>query len=409
MTNKFLTYFANNILYFACSLTFFCVSTVTSNAQKYVSQQQIKKIVIDAGHGGKDPGAVGKKSKEKNITLAVALKLGELVSKNFSDVEVIYTRKKDVFVDLNERGNIANRNNADLFISIHVDANKNTRARGASTWIMGLHKSQANLEVSRRENAVITMEDDYSSKYEGFDPKSPESNIILLLTQNSHMDESIKFADLVQNELVTNGPITGNRSVNQAGFLVLWKPTMPRILIELGFISNPTEEEILIKDENQTKIAQNIFSAFCKYKKQYEENNTVEITQNEDSITSKKDEEKNVSGTKNNNDSIKEKTAKNDTTANKITDEKITTKTNQTQQKTYSVQIMAITKKISTTAKDFKGIKNVKCMKVGDYYKYITGNFTDLNEAKKLCKSLQKDFKGAFVVEIEGNRLIAVR
>ncbi|MDR2653155.1 MAG: N-acetylmuramoyl-L-alanine amidase [Prevotellaceae bacterium] len=409
MTNKFLTYFANNILYFVCLLTFFCISTVTSNAQKYVSQQQIKKIVIDAGHGGKDPGAVGKKGKEKNITLSVALKLGELISKNFADVEVIYTRKKDVFVDLHERGNIANRNNADLFISIHVDANKNTRARGASTWIMGLHKSQANLEVSRRENAVITMEDDYSSKYEGFDPKSPESNIILLLTQNSHMDESIKLADIVQNEMVTNGPITGNRSVNQAGFLVLWKPTMPRILIELGFISNPTEEEILIKDENQTKIAQNLFSAFCKYKKQYEENNTVEISHNEDSIKAKKDEDKKPLETKNENDSIKEKTVENEIPVNKTTDNKTITSTTSISQKTYSVQIMAITKMIPTTAKDFKGHKNIKYVKVGNYYKYITGNFTDLDEARRLCKSLQKDFKGAFVVEMKGNNLIPVR
>jgi N-acetylmuramoyl-L-alanine amidase len=368
---------------------------LSANAQKYINQQQIKRIVIDAGHGGKDPGAVGKKSKEKDITLAVALKLGALISKNFSDIEVIYTRKKDVFVELNERVNIANRNHADLFISIHADANKNTKARGASTWIMGLHKSQANLEVSLRENAVITLEDDYSTKYEGFDPKSPESNIMSMITQDSQMKESYKFAEFVQNEMVTQGPITGDRSVRQAGFLVLWKSAMPRILIELGFLSNPVEEQILIKDENQTKIAQNIFSAFCKYKKQYEENNTLENPQTADSTESPKTEEKTA--------------RKDDTLSNKTIIETTSANNKPASQKTYSVQIMAITKIIPTTAKDFKGHKNIRYMKIGKYYKYITGNFTDLNEAKQLCKSLQKDFQGAFVVAVEDNNLTPVR
>ncbi|MDR0754874.1 MAG: N-acetylmuramoyl-L-alanine amidase [Prevotellaceae bacterium] len=395
MKNKFLTYFENNILYFTYFLTFFCIFTLSANAQKYINQQQIKRIVIDAGHGGKDPGAVGKKSKEKDITLAVALKLGALISKNFSDIEVIYTRKKDVFVELNERVNIANRNHADLFISIHADANKNTKARGASTWIMGLHKSQANLEVSLRENAVITLEDDYSTKYEGFDPKSPESNIMSMITQDSQMKESYKFAEFVQNEMVTQGPITGDRSVRQAGFLVLWKSAMPRILIELGFLSNPVEEQILIKDENQTKIAQNIFSAFCKYKKQYEENNTLENPQTADSTESPKTEEKTA--------------RKDDTLSNKTIIETTSANNKPASQKTYSVQIMAITKIIPTTAKDFKGHKNIRYMKIGKYYKYITGNFTDLNEAKQLCKSLQKDFQGAFVVAVEDNNLTPVR
>jgi N-acetylmuramoyl-L-alanine amidase len=409
MGNKFFTYFGNNMLYFIYSLTFFCIFTVSAEAQKSINHQQIKKIVIDAGHGGKDPGAVGKKSKEKDITLAVALKLGELISKNFPDVKVSYTRKTDVFIEVSERGNIANRNHADLFISIHVDANKNTKARGASTWIMGLHKSQANLEVSLRENAVITMEDDYSTKYEGFDPKSPESNIIFMMTQDSQMKESYKFAEIVQNEMVTQGPITGDRSVRQAGFLVLWKSAMPRILIELGFLSNPDEEQILIKDENQTKIAQNIFSAFCKYKKQYEENNTLDTFQT-DSTEYPKVEEKDNSKKSDSSNSIQEKneekaTRKDDTLSNKTVIEK----TQANLQKTYSVQIMAITKMISTTAKDFKGYKNVKYMKVGKHYKYITGSFTDLNEAKRFCQSLQKDFKGAFVVAVEENNLTPVR
>lgn len=399
MKSKFLTYFENGIRYLACYLTFFCVLSVCANAQNYVSQQRIKKVVIDAGHGGKDPGAVGKKGREKNITLSVALKLGELISKKFADVEVIYTRNRDVFVEVSKRGEIANRHNADLFISIHVDASDKTRARGASTWVMGQHKSQESLEVSRRENAVITMEDDYSTKYQGFDPEMPESSIIFKLLQNSHMKESLKFAEMVQNEMITQGPIKGDRSVRQAGFLVLWKTAMPRILIEIGFISNPEEEAILIKNENQAKIAQSIFSAFCKYKEQYEKGNSTDEIRQIDDTANQKAEEKNISKIDNSSNLITEKNEVETAVSGKA----------DTSQKTYSVQIMAITKKIPVTAKDFKGHKNIRYMKVGNYYKYITGNFTDLTAAKRLCQSLQKDFKGAFVVAVEKNNLTLVR
>jgi N-acetylmuramoyl-L-alanine amidase len=355
--------------------------------------------VLDAGHGGKDPGTVGKKkTNEKDITLAVVLKLGELISKKFPEIEVIYTRKKDVFVELNERGNIANRNNADLFISIHVDAVTNPKVRGASTWVMGLHKSEANFEVSRRENAVIELESDYTSKYGNFD-LSPESYIIFSLMQNAHINESLKIAEIVQNEMVTNGPITGNRSVRQAGFLVLWKTAMPSILIELGFLSNPTEETVLTNKENQAKIAQNIFSAFCKYKEQYEKNNDAFVDQKTETIADK---------TGNNSatitDEIKKQPAENNIAA-KDSATNIKPAASNKPQKTYSVQIMAITKAIPATAKNFKGHRGVKYMKAGKYYKYMIGNFSTLNEAKQLRQSLQKDFKGAFVVEIEGDSI----
>ncbi|MDR3287208.1 MAG: N-acetylmuramoyl-L-alanine amidase, partial [Prevotellaceae bacterium] len=245
MKNKFLTYFANKMPYIVCYLTFFCISIIFANAQNYVSQQRIKKIVIDAGHGGKDPGARGKNINEKDITLSVALKFGEFINKNFPEIEVIFTRNKDVFIELNERTNIANRNNADLFISIHVNSFKNSTPRGVSTWIMGGHKSQANLEVSRLENSVITMEDDYTTKYQGFDPTSPESYIIFSLMQFAHRTESVTLAEFVQQELLQTSPLKGDKGVQQAGFLVLWKTAMPSILIELGFISNPNDEQIL--------------------------------------------------------------------------------------------------------------------------------------------------------------------
>ncbi|MDR3227766.1 MAG: N-acetylmuramoyl-L-alanine amidase, partial [Prevotellaceae bacterium] len=308
MKKKFLTYFANKIPYIVCCLTFFCISIIFANAQNYVSQQQIKKIVIDAGHGGKDPGARGKKINEKDITLSVALKFGEFIKKSFPEIEVIYTRNKDVFIELNERTNIANRNNADLFISFHVNAFTTSTPRGVSTWIMGTHKSQANLEVSRRENAVITMEDDYSSKYQGFDPTSPESYIIFSLMQYAHRNESFTLAEFVQKELLQTSPLKIDKGVQQAGFLVLWKTAMPSILIELGFISNPNDEQILADVENQTKIAKSVFSAFSKYKQQYEKYNNSSDTQPSETVKPEKTEEKPVAETKNNSDSIKEKT-----------------------------------------------------------------------------------------------------
>ena len=431
MRNKFLTYFENKLSYLTCCLTLFCICGSFCDAQDYVNSQRIGKIVIDPGHGGRQPGAVGKKIKEKDVTLSVSLKLGEMITKNFPDVEVIYTRKKDIFLELHERSNIANQNNADLFISIHVNAFKTSSPRGVSTWVMGMHKSEANLAVAQLENSVITMEDDYSAKYEGYNPNSPESYIMFTLMQNAHIHESLKLAELVQNELLKTGPIKGDKGVQQAGFLVLWKTAMPSILIELGFISNPNDEAILMQTENHTKLAKSIFDAFSKYKQEYEKNyieptvtetpaktannktdtvqkNAVDNVQ-KDTTTEKNNTlevEKNLPEQKN----TEEKTTKNDTpTNNKPAETNNKPAETVKAPKTYSVQIMAIYKLISTTAKDFKGHKNVRYMKIGAYYKYMIGNFTDLNQARQFCRSLQKDFQGAFVVEVEENNLKPVR
>jgi N-acetylmuramoyl-L-alanine amidase len=230
----------------------------------------IRTVVIDPGHGGKDPGALGQHVYEKTINLAVALRLGKLIEEWFPDVKVIYTRTQDVAVDLYERGNIANRNNADLFISIHVNSIEKDRDKtsGNETYIMGLHKSKDN-QTAMIENSSIKFEVNYKDNYDGFDPSDTASYIMFSLIQDEYLERSLKMAELIQEEFQT-GPITKDRGVKQDGFIVLWKTAAPRVLIELGFISHPEEELILIDEDNQQKIAECIFKAFIRYKEYME-------------------------------------------------------------------------------------------------------------------------------------------
>ena len=227
-------------------------------------------VVIDPGHGGHDPGAVGKISKEKNINLNVALKLGKQIKKNCPDVKVIYTRDRDIFITLDRRAEIANNAKADLFISIHTNAlAKNRTAKGASTWTLGLAKSDANLEVAKRENAVILYESDYKTRYAGFNPNSAESYIIFEFMQDKYMSQSVHLASLVQKHFRQTCKRT-DRGVHQAGFLVLKASAMPSILVELGFISTPEEERYLNTEAGTTSLANGIFRAFLTYKREQE-------------------------------------------------------------------------------------------------------------------------------------------
>ena len=253
-----------------CGLLFL-TPLVSLQAQDVDDVSRIRRVVIDAGHGGKDPGAISRngKYKEKNITLSVALGLGELIKSNFPDIKVIYTRSTDKYVELSERAAIANRNKADLFISIHVNSAKSTQARGTETFVMGTHKSEANFEVCKLENSVIVIEEDYEKKYEGFNPGSPESYIIFSLLQNVHQEQSIKYAAQVQGQFA-RGPISVNRGVKQGGLLVLWKTTMPAVLTELGFISNPKDCAVLVTKKGQEQFARGLFNAFVAYKKDFE-------------------------------------------------------------------------------------------------------------------------------------------
>ncbi len=237
-----------------------------------LSQQQgyrVRTVVIDPGHGGKDPGALGSFSEEKNITLAIALKVGHYIKRCCPHVKVIYTRTTDVFIPLYKRAEIANKAKADLFISIHVNSSPNHRAYGAETYVMGLHKDADNLRVAMTENRSILLEKNYKKRYNNFNINSPEAYIIFSLYQNAYLNLSLDFAQLVQNQFRTRAK-RRDLGVHQAGFVVLWRTTMPSVLIEVGYISNPAEERFLNTQYGQDIIASAIYRAFKQYKYQFE-------------------------------------------------------------------------------------------------------------------------------------------
>jgi len=229
---------------------------------------KLRTVVIDAGHGGKDVGCNGKFSHEADVALKLALQVGALIEKNLPDVKVIYTRDDDTFVELADRAGIANKNNADLFISIHLNAGPSA-AYGTESYTMGLQKSEGNLMVAKRENAVILKEDNYEDKYDGFDPNSPQSHILFALQQSAYIDNSLRFAGKVEQEF-KHKVGRSSRGVKQAPFLVLWRSYMPSVLIECGFLTNPTEEKYLNDKSGQSYMASGIYRAFKAYKQELE-------------------------------------------------------------------------------------------------------------------------------------------
>ncbi|TXK26694.1 N-acetylmuramoyl-L-alanine amidase [Pontibacter qinzhouensis] len=235
---------------------------------EYRKAYKLRTVVIDAGHGGKDVGCNGKMSHEADVALQLALQVGALIEKNLPDVKVIYTRKTNTFVELIDRAGIANKNNADLFISIHLNAGPAT-AFGTETYAMGLQKSEGNLQVAKRENAVILQEDNYKENYNGFDPNSAQSHILFSLHQSAYMENSLRFADKVEREFKDRVG-RNSRGVKQAPFLVLWKSFMPSVLIECGFLTNPAEEKFLNDKSGQTYMASGIYRAFKEYKQELE-------------------------------------------------------------------------------------------------------------------------------------------
>jgi N-acetylmuramoyl-L-alanine amidase len=250
------------------SLTVFAFLLFSSFTTFERKEVKIRTVVIDAGHGGKDTGCNGASAREKDVALKVALQLGQQISENLPDVKVIYTRKDDRFVELIDRAGIANKNHADLFISIHCNAGPSA-AFGTETYTMGLHKSSGNLAVATRENSVILQEDNYEKKYNGFNPSSPQSYILFSLYQSAHLDNSLRFAQKVENQFKSRVG-RSSRGVKQAGFLVLWKSAMPSTLIEIGFLTNPKEEKFLNDKANQTYMASGIYRAFKEYKQELE-------------------------------------------------------------------------------------------------------------------------------------------
>jgi N-acetylmuramoyl-L-alanine amidase len=249
------------VLGFSIALTVLvCSFTTIVKPYKYT----LKTIVIDPGHGGSDPGCITTNNQEKIIALQVSLKLGKILKDSFPDMKIIFTRKTDKFVDLNERAVMANKAKADLFLCIHVNTSSNTTAYGTETYAMGLYKAEGNLAVAKRENDVVLMEKDYKEKYEGYDPNSPESHIIFSMYQNAYLDKSLSLASSIENQFKKSRRFS--RGVKQAGFLVLWKCSMPSVLCETGFISNPTERAYITNDSCQDIIARNIFMAIRNYK-----------------------------------------------------------------------------------------------------------------------------------------------
>ena len=258
-----------NIIIISFTTLFFWFSSFNTVGEfKY--KYRVKTVVIDAGHGGKDPGTSGDKAYEKDIALKIAIELGETIEKYLPDVKVIYTRKTDEFVELDKRAEIANKSNADLFISIHANSSPHSNnVKGAETWVMGLHTSDKNLDVAKKENSVIMLEENYEERYEGFDPESPESHILFTLFQNAYLDNSLNLARKLDYQFKHRvGRVS--RGVKQAGFWVLWRTSMPSVLIETGFLSNSEEERYLMSDLGQTYIASGIFRAFRDYKQEIE-------------------------------------------------------------------------------------------------------------------------------------------
>ncbi len=252
------------------SALFLAITLLNSSSTTITPKEsKVDVVVIDAGHGGKDNGTSGKIIKEKDLALKIALKVGNYIEKNIPGVKVIYTRKDDRYLPLDERADIANKAKADLFICIHANANKNARAFGTETYVMGLHVDDNNLSVAKRENSVILLDENYQERYEGFDPNSPESYILFTLTQSAYQSSSLSFAQKVEDQFSKRvGRVS--RGVKQAGFLVLWRTTMPSVLIETGFLSNSPEEKFLATEEGQDLIASGIYRAFKEYKAEVE-------------------------------------------------------------------------------------------------------------------------------------------
>lgn len=356
--------------------------------------EKITTVVIDAGHGGRDPGALGAISKEKDIALTVALLTGDYIKKNCPDVKVVYTRERDVFVSLNERADIANRNNADVFISIHCNSagSKGSSATGAETFVLGEHKNAANLEVAKKENSAILYEEDADEQYGNFDLNSPEAYIALSLFQQEYLNQSLQLAANMQEQF-SKRVGRKDRGVQQAGFLVLWKTAMPSILIELGFISNAAEERFLASENGQTYMASAIYRAFRDFKASYEGENNVAAT-----VAPKVEAQV---------EPQPETTVvpKTETPANTPTEPAVV-KPVEKSKVCFKVQFASRDTQVPVTDKAFAKVPEVGVYFYNGAYRYTSGDFRTKDEAINRQAAVRKlGFDDAFVVAfIDGER-----
>ncbi len=352
------------------------------------NDDRIEVVVIDPGHGGKDAGAMYGAAREKDIVLDIGLKLGKYISAAFPDVKVIYTRSTDVFVPLHQRASIANKNKADLFISIHVNAVTRGLVQGTETFILGQHRTRDNLEVAKQENAVILLEDDYSTTYEGFDPNSPESYIMFELVQDEYLEQSAMLASAIQNQFRERAKRI-DRSVKQAGFLVLRQTTMPSVLVETGFLSHPTERNYLMSENGRDYLASAIFRAFRDYKKKIEQKSSFRL------VSREQPEMPNIiNNPGNNNESLASPGEKQEPGQKNIF---------------FSVQIAALERPLKITHPSFKGEPGVFEINGEKMYRYYVGKFNSVEKARSEKARLQAKFSGAFVVAFENNELISVK
>lgn len=368
---------------------------------------KIKTVVIDAGHGGRDPGALGKHSKEKNIVLDVALMTGTYIRQNLPDVKVIFTRSKDEFIELHRRAAIANENNADIFISIHCNASTDTKVFGAETFVMGEHKTEANLEVAKLENAAILLEENNTEEYGGFDPNSAAAYIALSLYQSENKQQSIELARQVQEQF-TKRVGRKDRSVQQAGFLVLYKTAMPSILVELGFITHPAEEKFLMSEEGKTYMASAIYRAFRDYKQQYERDNLLppDIPEEWKDIIAP-----------NRHDSTKTakptKTEKLPATEPKTEDahkqQTIVSNPQNNSNPVFRIQFYTSPREIPLTEKRFAGIADPMVYFHDGLYKYTSGKFATFKEAVQHQSKMRKlGYDDAFVVAFVNDQRVKI-
>ncbi len=372
-------------------------------------------LVIDPGHGGHDAGALGTISKEKNINLAVALRFGKYVEQNLPEVRVIYTRKTDVFIPLNERANIANRANADLFISVHTNALPAGKiARGFETYTLGMHRAKDNLDVAMRENSVISMEKDYQQRYQGFDPRSSESYIIFEFIQGKNMERSVELARMIQRG-VCDGANRPDKGVHQAGFLVLRETSMPGCLIELGFITTPDEERLLNNDSRVDDIARGIYEAFAKYKNKYDKSvsvpyrakdsekvNIPKIVPDQEPATKTrvvtrveqpKREEAKPDQSKREVKEVKKLESKREPKKAEVADVPV-----------FKLQIFVGSRTLRKGDAHFKGETDYDSFQEGNLVKYTLGASTNYNEIYRLRKEKLDKFPEAFIIAFKNGQ-----
>lgn len=357
----------------------------------------LRTVVIDAGHGGKDPGGVSKdrKTYEKNLVLDIAKRFGQKIKEKYPDVNVIYTRSTDVYITLNERAAIANRNNADLFISIHTNANDSPSVHGASVHILGQSRDPkrdlyaGKMDVSKRENSVILLEEDYSTDYQGFDPNSPESFIFFNLMQNAYYEQSVLFASKVDEYLrKTDFAVSSYTGIHQDPFWLLWKTAMPAVLLELGFISNPGDLKVLSSTAGRIDIADKLLAAFSSFKTAYDASLNAQGPQ----ISSA---EVRVDNT----EPVNTQTAKTEIL-----------KAEPAPQSYYGIQIMGLGRLLKNGDPAFKGL-DVNAVKATDsnIYKYVAGPYQDKDAALKMLQDVKRKFPEAFLVKVEGTTVTRLR